>query len=44
MAEEEDDPDDPEKTVPFARYNAMLAIQRNTLYMCGPFLLALSLS
>lgn len=31
--EDEDDPDDPEKTVPFARYNAMLAVQRNTLYM-----------
>lgn len=32
-AEIEDDPDDPEKTVPFARYNAMLAVQRNALYM-----------
>lgn len=33
VAMEEDDPDDPEKTIPFARYNAMLAVQRNTLYM-----------
>jgi hypothetical protein len=30
---EEDDPDDPEKSIPSARYNAMLAVQRNTLYM-----------
>ena len=31
--EEEDDPDDPLKTVPLTRYNAMLAILKNTLYM-----------
>jgi len=30
---EEDDPDDPEKSLPGPRYNAMLAVQRNTLYM-----------
>jgi hypothetical protein len=33
--EDEDDPDDPQKTVPMARYNAMMAIQRNTLYIYG---------
>ena len=27
------DPDDPLLTVPRARYNAMLAVLRNTLYM-----------
>jgi hypothetical protein len=32
-AEQDDDPDDPEKSVPLPRYNAMLAVQRNTLYM-----------
>lgn len=37
-AEIEDDPDDPEKTVPFARYNAMLAVQRNALYIYGGIL------
>ena len=36
--EEEDDPDDPLKTLPMARYNAMLAIQRNTLYIYGGIL------
>jgi hypothetical protein len=30
---EEEDPDDPEKSVPSSRYNAMLAVQRNTLYL-----------
>ncbi|SCV74046.1 BQ2448_6478 [Microbotryum intermedium] len=35
--EEEDDPDDP-KTIPGARYNAMLAVQRNTLYLYGGIL------
>lgn len=33
--EEEDDPDDPQKTVPIARYNAMMAVQKNTLYIYG---------
>jgi len=28
------DPDDPKHTIPLARYNAMLAVLRNTLYMC----------
>jgi hypothetical protein len=32
--EEEDDGDDPEKTIPGLRYNAMLAVQKNTLFMC----------
>lgn len=32
---EEDDPDDPMKTVPLSRYNSMLAILRNTLYIYG---------
>lgn len=27
------DPDDPNLTVPLPRYNAMLAVLRNTLYM-----------
>jgi len=31
--EPEDDADDPLKTVPLTRYNAMLAVVRNTLYM-----------
>ncbi|CEQ39052.1 SPOSA6832_00530 [Sporobolomyces salmonicolor] len=35
---EEDDPDDPEKTLPGPRYNAMLAVQRNTLYIYGGIL------
>ena len=30
----EDDTDDPLKTVPLTRYNAMLAVVRNTLFMC----------
>lgn len=34
-SEEEDDPDDPQKTVPIARYNAMMAVQKNTLYIYG---------
>ena len=29
----EDDPDDPMKSVPLTRYNAMLAIVKNTLFM-----------
>lgn len=29
-AVDEDDPDDPEKTIPFSRYNAMLAVQVST--------------
>ena len=33
--EEEDDPDDPLKSVPIARFNTMLAIQRNTLFCYG---------
>lgn len=33
--EEEEDPDDPLKTVPIARYNAMMAVQKNTLYIYG---------
>lgn len=37
---EMDDPDDPEKSIPFARYNTMLAVQRSTLYMCVPSLFA----
>jgi hypothetical protein len=28
------DPDDPSLSMPMARYNAMLAVVRNTLYMC----------
>ncbi|KAM0787659.1 hypothetical protein ACM66B_003723 [Microbotryomycetes sp. NB124-2] len=36
--EDEDDPDDPQKTVPMSRYNAMLAVQRNTLYIYGGIL------
>jgi hypothetical protein len=32
---EEDDPDDPMKTVPLSRYNTMLAILKNTLYIYG---------
>ncbi|EJD41287.1 galactose oxidase [Auricularia subglabra TFB-10046 SS5] len=32
---EEDDPDDPNLTLPIARYNAMLAVLRNTLYIYG---------
>ncbi|KAM0751250.1 galactose oxidase [Meredithblackwellia eburnea MCA 4105] len=38
MREDEDDPDDPEKSVPFARYNTMLAVQRSTLYIYGGIL------
>lgn len=33
--EEEDDPDDPQKSIPLARFNTMLAVQRNTLYCYG---------
>ncbi|PWZ00676.1 galactose oxidase [Testicularia cyperi] len=33
--DEDDDPDDPLKTVPLERYNAMLAVQRNVLYIYG---------
>jgi hypothetical protein len=29
----EDDADDPSRTVPLTRYNAMLAIVKNTLFM-----------
>ncbi|GAA5857490.1 hypothetical protein JCM8547_009299 [Rhodosporidiobolus lusitaniae] len=38
--EEEDgeDADDPEKTVPGMRYNAMLAVQKNTLFLYGGIL------
>ncbi|SGY45982.1 BQ5605_C001g00367 [Microbotryum silenes-dioicae] len=36
--DDEDDTDDPEKTIPGARYNAMLAVQRNTLYLYGGIL------
>lgn len=32
---EEDDPDDPIKTIPLTRYNTMLAILKNTLYVYG---------
>lgn len=38
---EEDDPDDPQKTVPLARYNTMLAILKNTLYVYGGSVLLL---
>ncbi|KAN0063285.1 Kelch repeat-containing protein 3 [Thecaphora frezii] len=34
-AEMDDDPDDPEKTRPLERYNTMLAVQRNILYLYG---------
>jgi hypothetical protein len=34
---EDDDPDDPQKTVPRARYNAMMAVQKNTVYMYESF-------
>lgn len=30
---EDDDADDPQKTIPLTRYNAMLAIVKNTLFM-----------
>jgi hypothetical protein len=33
IEQEEIDPNDPELTVPLPRYNAMLAVLRNTLYM-----------
>lgn len=33
VEEDEDDPDDPQKSVPIPRYNAMMAVQRNILYM-----------
>jgi hypothetical protein len=32
---DEEDPDDPIRTIPIARYNAMLAVQKNTLYIYG---------
>lgn len=32
---DEEDPDDPVKTIPIARYNAMLAVQKNSLYIYG---------
>lgn len=35
--EEEVDPNDPMLTVPLPRYNAMLAVLRNTLYMYARF-------
>lgn len=31
--DDDDDPDDPNQTIPLTRYNAMLAVLRNTLYM-----------
>lgn len=34
-AEDAVDADDPELTRPMPRYNAMLAVLRNTLYMCA---------
>ncbi|KAH9932992.1 uncharacterized protein B0H18DRAFT_673596 [Fomitopsis serialis] len=34
-AEDDVDPDDPELSRPMPRYNAMLAVQRNTLYIYG---------
>jgi len=33
MMESDMDPDDPNLTLPLVRYNAMLAVLRNTLYM-----------
>lgn len=33
--DEEEDPDDPLNTVPLERYNVMLAVQRNILYVYG---------
>ncbi|GAA5942493.1 hypothetical protein JCM10213_004792 [Rhodosporidiobolus nylandii] len=36
--EEEEDLDDPEKTIPGQRYNAMLAVVKNTLYIYGGIL------
>lgn len=35
--DDDDDPDDPLKSTPLTRYNAMLAIVKNTLYMCVPW-------
>ncbi|KAI0685730.1 hypothetical protein BC835DRAFT_1408735 [Cytidiella melzeri] len=35
IAEDEADPDDPNLTLPLPRYNAMLAVLRNTLYIYG---------
>ncbi|KAI0628646.1 galactose oxidase [Trametes polyzona] len=35
LPEDEVDPDDPALTVPMPRYNAMLAVLRNTLYIYG---------
>lgn len=31
--DKDDDDDDPQKTIPLTRYNAMLAILKNTLYL-----------
>ncbi|GAA5911012.1 hypothetical protein JCM6882_006748 [Rhodosporidiobolus microsporus] len=36
--EDEEDLDDPEKTIPGQRYNAMLAVQKNTLFIYGGIL------
>lgn len=33
VQKDEQDPDDPNLTIPIPRYNAMLAVLRNTLYM-----------
>jgi hypothetical protein len=33
IEEDEDDAEDPAKTIPLTRYNAMLAIVKNTLFM-----------
>ncbi|KAI0330708.1 galactose oxidase [Cubamyces sp. BRFM 1775] len=35
VPDDEVDPDDPQRTVPLPRYNAMLAVLRNTLYIYG---------
>lgn len=32
---EDDEDDDPEKTIPGQRYNVMACVQRNTLYLCA---------
>ena len=34
-SESEEDPDDPMNSIPLVRYNTMLAVQRNTLYIYG---------
>ncbi|KAK7038834.1 Kelch repeat-containing protein 3 [Paramarasmius palmivorus] len=38
VVESEVDPDDPSLTIPIPRYNAMLAVLRNTLYLYGGIL------